>query len=111
MSEKIEVKGTVETCLPLETFPSGFCKRVLVIKTADTYPQTIPIEFTKDKADLLTGLRKGQEVTAFVNLRGNEYNGKYYASIPGMEAGERGGQSNHRLNPSIQSRRAQRRQG
>jgi hypothetical protein len=45
------------------------------------YPQTIPVEFIKDKVDALTGLRKGQEVTAHVNLRGNEYNGKYYVSL------------------------------
>lgn len=81
MSEKIEVKGTVETVLPLQEFDSGFKKRVLVINTGGEYPQMIPVEFTKDKVDTLTGLRKGQEVTASVNLRGNEYNGKYYANI------------------------------
>jgi hypothetical protein len=85
MSDEIKISGTVETCLPLETFPSGFSKRVLVINTGGKYPQTIPVEFTKDKTDLLTGLRKGQDVTAHVNLRGNEYNGKYYANIQGWK--------------------------
>jgi hypothetical protein len=85
MSESITVKGTVETVLPLETFNSGFTKRVLVVLTDDKYPQTIPVEFIKDKAEVLTGLVKGQEVTAYVNLRGSEYNGKYYANIQGWK--------------------------
>jgi hypothetical protein len=85
MSDETKISGTVETCLPLETFPSGFSKRVLVINTGGKYPQTIPVEFAKDKAELLSGLRKGQEITAHVNLRGNEHNGKYYASIQGWK--------------------------
>lgn len=85
MSESITIKGTVETVLELETFPSGFSKRVLVILTGDKYPQTIPVEFVKDKIEVLTGLVKGQEVEASVNLRGSEYNGKYYANIQGWK--------------------------
>jgi len=84
-SESIKVTGTVETVLPLETFNSGFSKRVLVINTGDKYPQTIPVEFVKDKTETLDGLTKGQEVTAYVNLRGSEYNGKYYANIQGWK--------------------------
>jgi hypothetical protein len=85
MSDTIQISGTVKTVLPVEDFPSGFRKRVLVINTGGDYPQTIPVEFTKDKVDVLTGLRKGQEVTAHVNLRGSEYNGKYYANIQGWK--------------------------
>jgi hypothetical protein len=85
MSDTIKISGTVETVLPVEDFPSGFRKRVLVINTGGDYPQTIPVEFTKDKVDVLAGLREGQKVTAHVNLRGNEYNGKYYANIQGWK--------------------------
>jgi hypothetical protein len=93
MSDETKISGTVETCLPLETFPSGFSKRVLVINTGGKYPQTIPVEFAKDKADMLTGLRKGQEITAHVNLRGNKHNGKYYAGIQGWKLDKGEGQS------------------
>jgi single-strand DNA-binding protein len=85
MSDTTQIRGTVETCLDLETFASGFTKRVLVINTGGDYPQMVPVEFVKDKTELLTGLRKGQEVTAHVNIRGNEYNGKYYANIQGWK--------------------------
>lgn len=89
MSEKIEITGVIENILPTKDFPSGFRKRVLVINTGGEYPQKIPVEFTKDKCDALDSLVTGQGVTAYVNLRGNEYQGKYYASIQGwkFEAG------------------------
>jgi hypothetical protein len=89
MTEKIQITGTVETILPTQDFPSGFRKRVLVINTGGEYPQTIPVEFTKEKCDALDSLSVGQQVTAHVNLRGNEFQGKYYANIQGwrFEAG------------------------
>lgn len=85
MTEKIEITGTVEAVMPTQDFPSGFKKRILVINTGGQYPQKIPVEFTKDKCDALNSLTIGQTVTAHVNLRGNEYNGKYYANIQGWK--------------------------
>ena len=86
MSDIIEIKGTVHEVMETQTFESGFQKRVLVIKTEDEkYPQTIPVEFVKDKTSLLDGLQRGQAVIACVNLRGNEYNGKYYCNITGWK--------------------------
>ena len=77
------IQGTVERVMETETFPSGFQKRVLVINTGGEWHQTIPVEFVKDKTSKLDGLQPGQNVTAHINLRGNEYNGKYYANVQG----------------------------
>lgn len=85
MSEKIEIKGTVETILEILEFASGFKKRTIVVNTGGKYPQTVPIDFAKEKIDLLDNLAKGQEVTIGVNIRGNEYNGKYYVSLAGWK--------------------------
>lgn len=84
-NDSITITGTAETVLPLQTFDSGFKKRVLVINTGGDYPQTIPVEFTKDKTALLDDIKDGQMVTAYVNLRGNEFKGKYYANIQGWK--------------------------
>lgn len=91
MSANTEITGTAHAILPLQTFPSGFSKQVLVINTGGQYPQYVPIEFTKDRTKLLEGIATGQEVTAQVDIRGNEYQGKYYASLNGwkLEAGEK----------------------
>ena len=85
MSEKIDVKGTVETILDIQEFASGFKKQTLVIDTGGKFPQMVAIDFAKEKIELLANLVKGQEVTVGVNIRGNEYNGKYYVSLAGWK--------------------------
>ena len=78
-----QVTGKVKLIGEIETFPSGFQKRSLVVETEEQYPQPISIEFFKDKTDLLNDLKVGQSVTVSINIRGNEYNGKYYTSLNG----------------------------
>ena len=48
-------------------------KQILVVETDAEYPQKLPIEFIKDKVDLLNNLQIGQQVKVSVNIRGNEY--------------------------------------
>ena len=85
MSDNIEIKGKVETILEIQEFASGFKKQTLVIETDGKFPQKIAVEFAKDKIDLLAVLSVGQPVTVSVNIRGNEYNGKYYVSLAGWK--------------------------
>ena len=60
-----------------------FKKRTIVIKSDEQYPQTIPVDFVQDKCDLLDKYAIGQDVKVSINIRGNEYNGKYYCSLNG----------------------------
>ncbi len=85
MSESNELTGKVHHIGEVQTFASGFTKRVLVIETDEKYPQTVPVEFAKDKTAKLDGLNIGQQVTVSYNLRGNEYNGKYYVNLGGWK--------------------------
>ena len=85
MSDNIQLNGKVEKLLDLQEFPSGFSKQVLVVNTGGEYPQLIPVEFVKDKIALISNLQPGTEVSVLINLRGNEYNGKYYANIQGWK--------------------------
>ena len=39
------------------------------------------MECIKDKTSLLDGLAEGDEVEVSFNVRGNEYNGKYYVNL------------------------------
>jgi hypothetical protein len=72
-----------------QTFDSGFAKREFVVTTQEQYPQDIKMEVVKDKCSLLDKFKVGQEVTVSINLRGNEFNGKYYVSLQAwkLEAG------------------------
>lgn len=82
----MEVKGKIKVIGQTETVGSnGFTKRQVVVETADQYPQQIAIDFVKDKCIVLDAYKVGDKVTVGINLRGNEYNGKYYVNIQGWK--------------------------
>jgi hypothetical protein len=60
-----------------------FRKRTIVVETQEQYPQTIPIDFVQDKTEILNAYKVGESVKICINIRGNEYNGKYYVSLNG----------------------------
>lgn len=77
---KIIVIGATETIGAKE-----FKKRLLVVKTEEQYPQNIPVEFTQDKTFVLDKFAVGDLVKVGINLRGSEWQGKYYANIQGWK--------------------------
>lgn len=60
-----------------------FKKRQLVVETDEQYKQTIPIDFVQDKCSVLDNFNIGDDVKVSINIRGNEYNSKYYVSLNG----------------------------
>lgn len=50
-----------------------FSKREFVIETKGEYPQTVALEFVKDKCTILDQFKVGQNVTCDFNLRGREW--------------------------------------
>ena len=82
MSNKYEITGKVKVIGDVQTFPSGFQKREFVVTTSDDkYPQDIKLEAVKDDCAKLDQFAAGDDITVSFNLRGNEYNGKYYVSL------------------------------
>jgi hypothetical protein len=64
------------------TFDSGFTKREFVVTTPDDrFPQDIKLECVKDKCALLDRVSVGQNVKVTFDLRGNEYNGRYFVNL------------------------------
>jgi single-strand DNA-binding protein len=81
----MELTGKIKLINPTQSFDSGFSKREFVLTTKDQYPQDIKIEVVKDKCDLLNSFNPGDDIKVSINLKGNEYNGKYYVSIQGWK--------------------------
>ena len=81
MSDTLELKGALKVLGQTQEFDSGFKKRELVITTEGDYPQDVKLEVVKDKCDLLDKLSLGQVIKVGFNVRGNEYNGKYYVNL------------------------------
>jgi len=81
MSE-LKLTGTIKLVNELQTFDSGFVKREFVITTNEQYPQDVKFEVVKDKATDFDKFNKvGDVVDVKFNVRGNEYNSKYYVNL------------------------------
>ncbi len=79
----LELTGTIKEIYDTQTFPSGFSKREFVITTEEQYPQHVKFEMVKERADILQSCAIGEKVKVSFNVRGNEYQGKYYVSLQG----------------------------
>ncbi len=77
-----ETAGKMKWIGTTQSFPSGFTKREFVVTTAhDKYPQDLKFEVVKDKCPLLDPFELGQDVQVSFDIRGNEYNGKYFVNL------------------------------
>ena len=81
-----ELTGKIKIIQEEQTFDSGFSKREMVVTVEDgNYPQDINLEFVKGKAKLLDDLQPGQQVTVTFDIRGREYNGRYFNNLQGWK--------------------------
>lgn len=86
----MELQGIIKKLGEVQTFPSGFQKREMVLVTEEQYPQPISIEFLKEKGDLLNPLKEGDKVKVSINIGGREWTSpqgdvKYFNSITGWK--------------------------
>ena len=82
-----ELDGNIKIIGETASFGAkGFIKRELVVTTtSDRFPQDIKFEFVKDKTALLDGYQIGQMVRVSFDIRGGEYNGKYFVNLTGWK--------------------------
>ena len=87
----MEIQGRIRQIFPSQMIgQNGFEKRDLVIVTEDQYPQTIIIQFTQHRCDLLNNLQVGQNVKVYINIKGREWTNpqgetKYFNTIEGWK--------------------------
>jgi hypothetical protein len=93
MSE-LKTIGKIIVINETETFDSGFMKRAFVIETDEQYPQQVKFEMLKEKTALLDNYKVGDSVEVSFNIRGNEYNGKYYVNLQSWKIQEISQQNN-----------------
>ena len=81
-----DLTGKVKLVQDAQTFDSGFTKREMVVTVEDgKYPQEINVEFLQDKVSLLDSIQVGEEVTITFDIRGREYNGRYFNNLVGWK--------------------------
>lgn len=78
----LTIKGAVKLINEVKMISDRFSVREFVITTLDPkYPQDILFQAVNDKMDMVTPLRNGQVVEVSFNLRGREFNGRYYNTL------------------------------
>lgn len=79
----MEIKGKVLKVTETEQISEKLSKRLLVVEYAENaqYPETISFEAINSKGTILDKLQPGQNVTVHFNLKGREYNGKYFNTL------------------------------
>ena len=77
----MEIVGSVKIVFVTQTFSSGFQKKEFVLTTKEQYPQDVKFELVKDRIDLIDSYKAGDHLKVHFNVRGNEYNGKYFVNL------------------------------
>lgn len=81
MSE-LTLKGAVKLISEVKVISDKFSVREFVVTTPDAkYPQDIMFQTVNDKMAILDSIGAGQEVEVSFNLRGREFNGRYYNTL------------------------------
>ena len=82
MSKSFEIEGKLKIIEDVQSFASGFTKREFVIEVEDgKYPQLIKFECLKEKTSLTDGYSVDDAVKVTFDIRGREYNGKYFVNL------------------------------
>ena len=97
----MELVGKVKLVRDEQTFASGFTKREFVITTEEKYPQDISFELLKENGSLLTSDSPGDRIKVFVDIRGREYQGKYYNSLVSWKIEGQGGDNMQQPGPPM----------
>jgi Domain of unknown function (DUF3127) len=95
-----ELEGTLKEIFQARTFGKGFTKRDFVVTTSkgpdDRYPQHIKLSVVKDKCPVLDRFKPGQRIKVSFDVRGSEYQGKYFTELQAWKIETTGKAGNER---------------
>jgi hypothetical protein len=76
-----ETEGTVHKVFDTESKTDSFKAREFVIKLEGQYPQFIKFQLTQDRCDLMDHHKEGDLIKVHFDLRGREWNEKYFTNL------------------------------
>jgi hypothetical protein len=100
----MDIKGKIKLIMDTQTFDSGFTKREFVVTTDEQYPQDVKFETIKDKTAILDNYKLGDGVIVHFNIRGSEYQGKYFVNLQAwrMEVAPSGVEDGQNIEPPVE---------
>jgi len=76
-----ELNGVLHKVNEVVTKSATFQTREFIVKTDGQYPQFIKFQCTQDRCGIIDGYEEGQEVKVYFDLRGREWNDKYFTNL------------------------------
>jgi len=83
-----KASGKIHKIFDTEQKSASFQAREFVIEVADgQYPQMVKFQLVQDKCNLVDDYSEGDVVTVEFDLRGREWNGKYFTNLQAWRMG------------------------
>jgi len=77
-----KAEGKIQKIFDTEQKSASFQAREFVIEVADgQYPQMVKFQLVQDKCNLVDDYKEGEEISVDFDLRGREWNGKYFTNL------------------------------
>jgi len=76
-----ETEGIVHKIFETQSKSETFKTREFVIKNEGQYPQFIKFQLTQDRCDLIETYKEGDKIKVHFDLRGREWNEKYFTNL------------------------------
>jgi len=77
-----EVAGRLHKIYDAEQKTDSFRAREFVIEVqSGQYPQMVKFQLVQDRCDLMDSYKEGAEIKVFFDLRGREWQGKYFTNL------------------------------
>lgn len=81
-SQSFEVQGKLHKVFPSENKSGNFQAREFVIEVeSGQYSQLVKFQLTQDRCDLIDSYTEGEEIQVHFDLRGREWDGKYFTNL------------------------------
>jgi len=76
-----EQEGVLHKVFDTQSKTDSFQAREFVIKLDGNYPQFIKFQLTQDRCDLINNFKEGDTIKVSFDLRGREWNEKYFTNL------------------------------
>ena len=77
----LDITGRLHKVFDTEQKTESFKAREFVIETQGEYPQFVKFQLTQDRCDLIENYKEGDGLKVHVDLRGREWQVKYFTNL------------------------------
>ncbi|HQW11197.1 MAG TPA: DUF3127 domain-containing protein [Saprospiraceae bacterium] len=90
-----EITGKLHKVFDTESKTASFQTREFVILTPDDkYPQYVKFQLAQERVNIIDPYQEGNEIKVHFDLRGREWQGKYFTNLNAWRIEAAGGNSN-----------------